>query len=55
MACARLQDGKVLRHEDAWSNSGFGLPGLLKKPAGLLSSGIFKLMGWGKEVDRTKT
>lgn len=44
----------MVRHEDVWNNSGFGMPGLLKKPNGVLSSGIFKLLGWGKQVDGAK-
>ncbi|KAK9846550.1 hypothetical protein WJX81_006399 [Elliptochloris bilobata] len=47
------QEGKVVRHEDVWSN-GFGMPGFMKKPNGVLSSGVFKLLGWGKQIDATK-
>ena len=44
----------MVRHEDVWNNSAFNMPGLLKKPNGVLSSGIFKLLGWGKQVDSAK-
>lgn len=31
-----------------------GLPGFMKKPNGVLSSSIFKLLGWGKQIDSAK-
>ena len=44
---------QVLRHEDVWNNA-WGVPGIFKKPNGMLSSSIFKLLGWGKQIDNTK-
>ncbi len=40
-----------MRHQDRWTNSSFAVPGLLKKPTGLFTSGLLKLLGWGKHVD----
>lgn len=46
------QSGLIIKHEDRWNNSGFRFPGFLKKPNGVFTSSIFKLIGWGRQVDK---
>lgn len=47
-----MQTGLIIRHEDRWNNKGFKMPGFLKKPNGVFTSGVFKLLGWGRQVDK---
>ncbi|EIE22045.1 hypothetical protein COCSUDRAFT_56477 [Coccomyxa subellipsoidea C-169] len=44
--------GLIVKHEDRWNNKGFRMPGFLKKPNGAFTSSIFKLIGWGRQVDK---
>ena len=46
-----MQSGKIVRHQDRWNNSRFAVPGLLKKPTGLFTSGLLKAFGWGRHID----
>ncbi|CAL8461612.1 g1143 [Coccomyxa elongata] len=46
------KSGLIIKHEDRWNNSGFRFPGFLKKPNGIFTSSIFKLIGWGRQVDK---
>jgi hypothetical protein len=47
-----VQTGLILRHEDKWLNKGFAVPSFLKKPTGWFSSASFKVLGWGRQVDK---
>lgn len=46
------QTGLIVRHEDKWLNKGFKVPVFMKRGTGVMSSAMFKLFGWGKEVDK---
>lgn len=46
------QTGLIVRHEDKWLNKGFKVPTFMKRGTGVMSSAMFKLFGWGKEVDK---
>ena len=46
------QTGLIVRHEDRWLNKGFKVPSFMKRGTGVMSSGIFKLLGWGSDVDK---
>ena len=51
--CAdRAQTGLIVKHEDRWNNKGFKMPGFLKKPNGIFTSSVFKLIGWGRQEDK---
>ena len=47
-----VQTGLIVRHEDVWLNKGFKVPAVMKRGTGVMSSSVFKMMGWGKEVDK---
>ena len=47
-----MQTGLIVRHEDVWLNKGFKVPTFMKRGTGVMSSAMFKLFGWGKEVDK---
>ena len=47
-----VQTGLIVRHEDKWLNKGFKVPVFMKRGTGVMSSAMFKLFGWGKEVDK---
>lgn len=47
-----MQTGLIVKHEDRWNNKGFKMPGFLKKPNGIFTSSVFKLIGWGRQVDK---
>ena len=52
MCCLIEQTGLIVRHEDRWLNKGIKVPSFMKRGTGVMSSGIFKLLGWGKDVDK---
>jgi hypothetical protein len=43
--------GRILYHEDVWNNNGFRFPSFLKGSNGVVSSLMFKGLGWGKQID----